>query len=206
MIRIGVLISGSGSNLQALLDACSAGQIDGRVTVVISDKPDAYGLERARKAGVEALFLDPASCETRSAYSALLARSLQDREIDLVCLAGFMRLIKKPMFEAYSGRILNIHPSLLPAFKGLDAQRQALEYGVRISGCTVHFVTEGMDEGPIIVQASVPVLEGDTVENLRGRILVQEHRIYPEAVQLFAQGRLRLEGRRVEIQPGPVTP
>lgn len=206
MIRIGVLISGSGTNLQALLDACSHGQIDGRVTVVISDKADAYGLERARRAGVEALYLDPASCETRFAYSELLARSLQERDVDLVCLAGFMRLIKKPMFDAYFGRILNIHPSLLPAFKGLEAQRQALEYGVRVSGCTVHFVTEGMDEGPIILQASVPVLAGDTVENLRDRILIQEHRVYPEAVQLFAQGRLRVEGRRVEILPGPGMP
>lgn len=202
MIRIGVLVSGGGTNLQALLDGCAAGRIDGRVVTVIADRPDAYGLERARQAGVEALFLDPASCETRSAYSGLLAQSLQERGVDLVCLAGFMRLIKKPMFDAYAGRILNIHPSLLPAFKGLEAQRQALEYGVKVAGCTVHFVTEGMDEGPIILQASVPVLESDTVGSLRDRILAEEHRIYPAAVQLFAQGRLRVVGRRVEIKEG----
>lgn len=199
MIHLGVLVSGSGTNLQALLDACRDGRIDGRVAVVVSDRADAYGLERARQAGVEAVFLDPALSPTRSEYSAALAAALQTRRVDLVCMAGFMRLVRKPFFEAFADRVLNIHPSLLPAFKGLDAHRQALEYGVKVSGCTVHFVTEGMDEGPIVIQASVPVLDGDTVESLRERILQQEHRIYPEAVQLYAQGRLRIEGRRVTV-------
>ncbi len=199
MIRIGVLISGSGSNLQAILDACAVGRIDGRVAVVLSDKADAYGLERARKAGVEAIFLDPAPYETKSAYNAALADTLKERAVDLVCLAGFMRIVRKPVLDAFPGRILNIHPSLLPAFPGLEAQRQALEYGVKVAGCTVHYVTAGMDEGPIIRQAAVPVLDGDTFETLRDRILEQEHRIYAEAIQLFAQGRLRIVGRRVEV-------
>jgi phosphoribosylglycinamide formyltransferase-1 len=199
MIRIGVLISGSGTNLQAILDGCQSGLIDGRVVVVVSDKADAYGLERARKAGVATVHLDPAAYETKNAYNAALAECLKERRVDLVCLAGYMRLVKKPMLEAFPGRILNIHPSLLPAFPGLDAQGQALAHGVKVAGCTVHFVTAGMDEGPIILQAAVPVLEGDTHEDLRARIQVEEHRIYPEAVRLFAQGQLRIEGRRVAI-------
>lgn len=199
MIRIGVLISGRGSNLQALLDACAAGRIDGQIVVVVSDQADAYGLERARQAGVEAIFLDPAAYETKNAYNAALAETLNVREVDLVCLAGYMRLLKRPMLQAFDGRIMNVHPALLPSFKGLDAQRQALEYGVKVAGCTVHFVTEGMDEGPVILQAAVPVLEGDTVDALSERILREEHRVYPEAVQLFAQGRLSLDGRRVKI-------
>jgi phosphoribosylglycinamide formyltransferase 1 len=199
MIRIGVLVSGRGSNLQALLDACAAGRIDGRIVVVVSDHADAYGLERARQAGVEAIFLEPAAYETKNAYNAALAETLNVREVDLVCLAGYMRLLKRPMLQAFDGRIMNVHPALLPSFKGLDAQRQALEYGVKVAGCTVHFVTEGMDEGPVILQAAVPVLEGDTVDALSERILREEHRIYPEAVQLFAQGRLSFDGRRVRV-------
>jgi phosphoribosylglycinamide formyltransferase-1 len=202
VIRIGVLISGSGSNLQAILDACADDRVNGRVVVVISDRPEALGLLRAKKAGVEALFVDPAGYETRKAYSQALAAALQSRTVDLVCLAGFMRLVKPAFLDAFPDRVMNIHPSLLPAFKGLDVQKQALEYGVKFAGCTVHFVTAGMDEGPIILQACVPVLEGDTVESLRDRILVEEHRIYPEAVQLFAQDRLRIQGRRVLIRAG----
>lgn len=199
MIRIGVLISGRGSNLQAILDACQDGRIDGQVVVVISDQPDALGLKRAQAAGVENFFLDPAASPTRTAYSAALAAELQARQVDLVCLAGFMRLVRKPLLDAFPWRVMNIHPSLLPSFPGLHAHEQALAHGVKVSGCTVHFVTAGMDEGPIICQAAVPVLEGDTAETLSDRILVQEHRIYPEAIQLFAQGRLRVEGRRVLV-------
>ncbi|MFZ5817329.1 MAG: phosphoribosylglycinamide formyltransferase [Bacillota bacterium] len=199
MIRIGVLISGSGSNLQAILDGCREGRIDGQVVVVIADKADAYGLERARRAGVEAIFLDPASYESKSAYNTAIAETLKGRAVDLVCLAGYMRIVRKPVLEAFPDRIMNIHPSLLPAFPGLEAQRQALEYGVKVAGCTVHFVTAGMDEGPIILQAAVPVEEGDTFETLRDRILKEEHRIYPQAIQLFAEGRLTVQGRRVLI-------
>jgi len=199
LIRIGVLISGSGSNLQALLDACAEGRIDGQIVIVISDQQEAYGLVRAQKASVESLFLDPSRYDSRKAYSQALASELQRCEVDLVCMAGFMRLVKPALLDAYPNRVMNIHPSLLPAFKGLDVQRQALDYGVKFAGCTVHFVTPGVDEGPIILQACVPVLAGDTVESLRDRILVEEHRIYPDAVQLFAQGRLHVEGRRVSI-------
>jgi phosphoribosylglycinamide formyltransferase 1 len=197
MTRIGVLVSGRGSNLQALLDACAAGLVDGRVVAVVSDKADAYGLERARQAGVTAIFLDPAAYESRNAYNAALAETLKEQAVDLVVLAGFMRLVKRPVLEAFRDRIINVHPALLPSFKGLEAQRQALEYGVKVAGCTVHFVTEGMDEGPIILQAAVPVLDGDTVESLSERILAEEHRLLPEAVRLFALGKLRVEGRRV---------
>ena len=197
MIRIGVLVSGRGSNLQALLDACREGRVDGRVVVVLSDKADAYGLERARQAGVEAIFVDPAAFATRQAYNQRLAETLQQHDVDLVVLAGYLRLVKKPMLDAFGGRIINVHPALLPSFKGLDAQRQALEYGVKVTGATVHFVTEGLDDGPVILQAAVPVQDDDTVESLSQRILAQEHRILPEAVQLFALGKLKLEGRRV---------
>ena len=200
MIRIGVLLSGRGSNLQALLDACAAGAIEGQVAVVIADKADAYGLERARTAGVEAIFLDPAAYESKNAYNAAIAETLNERAIDLVCLAGYMRLVKKPLLEAFPNRIINIHPALLPSFKGLHAQQQALEYGVKVAGCTVHLVTEGMDDGPIILQAAVPVAEGDTVETLSERILQEEHRIFPAAVQLFARGRLEVVGRRVILR------
>lgn len=200
-LLLGVLVSGRGSNLQVVLDACAEGRLDARVAVVISDVADAYALERARQAGVEALFLDPAGYPTRTAYQVGLARALQERGVELVVLAGFMRLVREPVLEAFAGRILNIHPALLPAFPGLHAQRQALEHGVKVAGCTVHFVTAGMDEGPIILQQSVPVLENDTEESLSARILEQEHRLLPTAIQLFAAGRLRLTGRRVEILP-----
>lgn len=199
MIRIGVLASGRGSNLQALMDACREGRIDGQIVAVLSDKADAYALERAKLAGVEGLFLDPATYAGKNAYNMALTDTLKERGVDLVCLAGYMRIVRKPLLEAFDGRMLNIHPSLLPAFPGLDAQRQALEHGVKVAGCTVHFVTEGMDEGPIVLQAVVPVREDDTVASLGERILAEEHKIYPEAVQLFAAGRLRFEGRRVVL-------
>lgn len=203
MIRIGVLVSGSGSNLQAILDGCAAGRIDGQVAVVLSDKVDAYGLERARAAGVEAIFVDPAAFTSKKAYNEALRDLLVAHQVELVCLAGYLRIVREPLLSAFAGRMLNIHPSLLPAFKGLDAQEQALEYGVRIAGCTVHFVWPGLDDGPIILQAAVPVFGEDTVATLRERILVEEHRLYPEAIQLFAQGRLRVEGRRVVVSGSP---
>jgi phosphoribosylglycinamide formyltransferase-1 len=199
VIRIGVLISGSGSNLQAIINACTEGYIKGRVVVVLSDKADAYGLERARQAGIEAIHVDPAAYQTKRAYNEALRDLLVSYEVDLVCLAGYLRIVREPLLSAFAGRMMNIHPSLLPAFKGLDAQQQALDYGVKVSGCTVHFVSAGLDDGPIILQATVPVLGDDTVATLRDRILEQEHRIYPEAIKLFAEGRLRVNGRRVVV-------
>lgn len=199
MLRLGVLASGRGSNLQALIDAAAAGTLPARVVAVISDKPGAAALDRARRHGIEALFIDPKAYPDKIAYQTALAQALQEREVGLVALAGFMRILKEPMLTAFAGRIMNIHPSLLPAFPGLDAQKQALDYGVRVSGCTVHFVDAGMDTGPIILQAAVPVYAGDDEVTLSERILAEEHRLYPEAVRLFAEDRLRIDGRRVRI-------
>ncbi len=198
-LAIGVLVSGRGSNLQSLIDACEARRCHARVGVVISDKPDAFALERARRHGIEAIFVDPKGSGSREAYDSLLAGVLLERGIGLVCLAGFMRIVTPALIRAFPGRIMNIHPALLPAFPGLHVQRKALEHGARFSGATVHFVDEGVDTGPIIIQAVVPVLPGDTEESLSARILEQEHRIYPEAVKLFAKGSLRIEGRRVIV-------
>jgi phosphoribosylglycinamide formyltransferase-1 len=200
-MRLGVLASGSGSNLQALLDACADGRIPAsRVAAVISNVEGARALERARNAGVPALLLPHRAYPSRDAYDAEVVRLLRQHEVDLVCLAGFMRLIGPALLSAFHNRILNIHPSLLPAFPGMHATRQALAAGVRVSGCTVHIVDEGADTGPIVIQAAVPVLDGDTEETLSARILVQEHRCYPRAVQLFAEGRVTVDGRRVSIR------
>ena len=208
MIRIAVLASGGGTNLQALLDACARGSIDGRVEVVLSNVPGARALERARAAGAATELVPSKGVVDRAAYDAELVTRLSRHAPDLVCLAGYMRLLTPGFIRAFGPtpttrgcpRIMNIHPGLLPSFPGLHAQRQALVYGARFAGCTVHFVDEGTDTGPVIVQAVVPVLEGDTEETLSARILVEEHRIYPQAVQWFAQGRLALEGRRVGVR------
>jgi phosphoribosylglycinamide formyltransferase 1 len=199
--RVGVLVSGRGSNLQALLDASARRDYPAEVVVVISDRERAAALDRARDAGVEALFVNPKDFADREAFDLALVRELEARRVDLVCNAGFMRILSPAYVRAFAGRAMNIHPSLLPAFPGLHAQRQALEYGVKIAGATVHFVGEGpVDTGPIILQASVPVQPDDTEESLSARILVEEHRLYPEAVRLFAQGRLTIVGRRVIIR------
>lgn len=199
LLKIGVLASGRGSNLQALLDACAGGNIPAEVAVVLSDHADAYALQRARQSQVPARHVDPAAWSGKEQYEQELVRLLQAHGVELVCLAGYMRLVGRVMLQAFPGRIMNIHPSLLPAFPGLHAQKQALDYGVRFAGCTVHFVDEGMDSGPIILQAVVPVQDGDDETSLAARILEQEHQIYPRAVDLFARGKLRLEGRRVRI-------
>src|SRR5919108_5010929 len=201
-LAVGVLVSGRGSNLQALLDACATPGFPARIAVVISDREDAPALERARAAGVETLWVNPKDFVDREAFSLALVRELEARKVGLVCQAGFMRILSPAYVRAFAGRALNIHPSLLPAFPGLHAQRQALEHGVKISGATVHFVDEGVDTGPIVLQAAVPVLAGDTEETLAARILVEEHRLYPAAVRLFAEGRLQVVGRRV-IVTGP---
>ena len=200
-LAVGVLASGRGSNLQALLDACARPEFPARIAVVISDRERAVALERARGAGVEALWVNPKDFGDRQAFDLALVDELQRREVGLVCHAGFMRILSPAYVRAFAGRALNVHPSLLPAFPGLHAQRQALEHGVKVAGATVHFIDEGVDTGPIVLQAAVPVERGDTEETLAARILVQEHRLYPEAVELFAQGRLRIEGRRVIVLP-----
>jgi phosphoribosylglycinamide formyltransferase 1 len=194
--RLGVLISGRGSNLQAIIDAVQDRRLDATIAVVVSNRADAAGLARARHAGIETIHLNPRDHADRHAYDSALVEMLRQHQVGLVCLAGFMRLVGRPLLDAFPNRILNIHPSLLPAFRGLDAQRQALEHGVRVSGATVHFVVEELDAGPIVLQAAVPVLEDDTVETLSARILVEEHRIYPEAIGLVLDGEWRIDGRK----------
>jgi len=199
LLNIGVLVSGSGSNLQSILDACAAGKMKARVACVISNKADAFGLERARLAGIPALHLDHRAYSGRESYDEALVATLREFDVALVALAGFMRIITPVLLEAFPMAVMNIHPALLPAFPGLHAQRQALEYGAKVAGCTVHFVDPGTDTGPIIIQAAVPVAEDDTEHTLSARIQKEEHRIYPEAIRLFAEGRLDLNGRRVAV-------
>jgi len=194
--RLGVLISGRGSNLQAIIDAIADRRLDAAISIVVSNRSDAPGLARARDAGIEALCLDPRAYQDRDAFDRALVDLLRARDVALVCLAGFMRLAGRPLLDAFPNRILNVHPSLLPAFPGLDAQRQALDHGVRISGATVHLVTSDLDAGPIVLQTAVPVLDTDTVETLSARILVEEHRLYPEAIRVVLSEEWRLEGRR----------
>jgi len=194
--RLAILISGRGSNLQSILDATQSGSLDAKVAVVVSNRADAGGLARAREAGVEALHVSPRDFADRDGYDRELVKILRARHAGVVCLAGYMRLVGPPLLGAFERRILNIHPSLLPAFPGLDAQRQALEYGVRVSGATVHLVTSDLDAGPIVVQAPVAVLEDDTVDTLSARILVEEHRLYPEAIRLVLDAQWTIEGRR----------
>jgi phosphoribosylglycinamide formyltransferase 1 len=199
--RLGVLISGRGSNLQALLDAIAEGRLDATVAVVISNKAGAYGLERARAAGIATAVLSHRDYASRDDYDRALVAELRARDVGLVCLAGFMRLLSPVFVNAFPQAILNIHPSLLPAFPGLDAQRQAVEHGVKVSGVTVHFVDAELDAGPIVLQAAVPVLPDDTPETLAARILPEEHRLYPEAVQLVLEGGWRIDGRRFLSPP-----
>lgn len=201
--RIAVLVSGRGSNLQAIIDNIEKGLLSSELAVVISDQADAYALERARTHNIPAVLISAEGYKNkREEYDALLVKELRERNVDLVCLAGFMRIITPVLIRAFPSRILNIHPSLLPAFPGLHVQKKALNHGVKFSGCTVHFVDEGMDTGPIIIQAVVPILDSDTEDRLSERILNQEHKIYSRAIQLFAEGRLKVEGRRVLVSNG----
>jgi phosphoribosylglycinamide formyltransferase-1 len=200
--RLAVLISGRGSNLQSIIDAIARGELDATIAIVVSNRADAGGLLRARDAGIETLVLGTRDYTSRDAYDQALADALHARGVGLVCLAGFMRLVGAPLLRAFPDRVLNIHPSLLPAFPGLEAQRQAIDHGVRVSGATVHLVTAELDGGPIILQASVPVLDGDTPDTLAARILIQEHRIYPEAIRMVLDGKWKLAGRRFLLNPG----
>ncbi len=205
-LRVAVLASGRGSNLQAVIDAIEAGQVHAIIVAVISNKKDAVALERARKHGLPDLFVDPKPFagrpDSREAYDRALLEALEKHNVELVLLAGYMKIVTAVLVDAYANRMMNIHPSLLPSFPGLDVQKKAIDWGCKLAGCTVHFVTEGVDEGPIILQAAVPILDDDTPDTLAARILVQEHKIYPRAVQLFAEGRLQVEGRRVRIDGG----
>lgn len=198
-LRLGVLGSGSGTNCQALLDACAQPGFPAEIVVIISDVETAKILDRARQAGIEALYVPPGKFRTKLEpdVEQQYVTALRERNVELVCLAGFMRVLKDDFLKAFPGRVINIHPALLPAFPGLQSWKQALDYGAKVAGCTVHFVDAGVDSGPIIVQAAVPVLDSDTAQTLHARIQVEEHRIYPEAVRLIAEGRLRIEGRRV---------
>ncbi|MGH7775426.1 MAG: phosphoribosylglycinamide formyltransferase [Candidatus Binatia bacterium] len=198
-VPLGVLISGSGTNLQAILDAVEEKRLDAVIRVVISNREDAYGLVRARKHHIPTEVVDHRKFTTREAYDQTLIDILQARQVELVILAGFMRLLSPLFVRTFSNRIMNIHPALLPAFPGLHVQRKALDHGVRFSGCTVHFVNEECDQGPIIIQAVVPVFPDDTEESLSARILKEEHRAYPRAIQLYCEGRLRVVGRKVAV-------
>ncbi len=200
-LKIGVLVSGNGSNLQSIIDHIENGKLDARVACVVSNNAEAYALERARKHGIPALYIDHRQFPTRESFDAALVDTLLEHRVRLVALAGFNRIISPVLLDAFPLAVMNIHPALLPAFPGSKAQRQAVRYGVKISGCTVHFVDTGTDSGPVIIQAAVPVYETDTEESLSKRILAEEHKIYPRAIQLFAEARLFLEGRKVIIKP-----
>ena len=196
MKRLGILLSGRGSNFEAIAGNVASGRIDAEIAIVISNRPEARGIEAARGRGLPAICL-PSKGLDRSVYDMMLVDELKKHAVDLVCLAGYMRLLSAGFIREFPGRVLNIHPSLLPSFPGLDAQHQALEHGVKVSGCTVHFVDEYLDAGPILIQAAVPVLDDDTVDTLSARILDEEHRIYSEAIRMVLSGTLRIEGRRV---------
>jgi phosphoribosylglycinamide formyltransferase 1 len=194
--RLGLLISGRGTNLQSIIDAIRERRLDATIAVVISNRAEAGGLTRARTAGIDAVYLNPRDYADRGEYDRALVDELRAHDVGLVCLAGFMRLVGPVLLDAFPQRILNIHPSLLPSFRGLDAQRQALEHGVRVTGATVHLVTADLDAGPIVLQAAVPVRDADTVEELSQRILAEEHRIYPEAIEIVLSGQWTVDGRR----------
>ncbi|MFH1787109.1 MAG: phosphoribosylglycinamide formyltransferase [archaeon] len=202
MTNIAVLVSGRGSNLQALIDRAESGYIPGKITVVISNKKDAYGLERARKHGIPAEYVHMEPGEAREEYDKKIITVLEKYKVDLVCLAGYMFIVSPQFVKRYKYCMMNVHPALLPAFAGgTHAQKEAIDWGVKVAGCTVHFVTDEVDGGPIIVQKTVPVLENDNIETISRRILRQEHRAYSEAVRLFCEGRLKVEGRKVKVLP-----
>ena len=200
MKRLGILLSGRGSNFEAIADQVAGCRIEAEIAVVIGNRPEARGLEEARRRGLKAVCI-PSKGLDREAYDAMVIQELRANAVDLVCLAGFMRLLSASFVRAFPERILNIHPSLLPAFPGLDAQKQALEHGVKVTGCTVHLVDEFLDAGPIVLQATVPVLDDDTVESLSARILREEHRIYSEAIRIVLGGQFHIDGRRLILHP-----
>lgn len=200
MKKLGVLISGSGTNLQAIIDACENNYLDAQVAVVVSNKESAYGLERAVKHGIKAVFLNPEDYESRELYDKKTLEILEENEVGMVIHAGYMRIIGEPLLSAYNRKTLNIHPSLLPSFPGMTAIRDAYEYGVRVTGVTVHFIDAGVDTGPIIIQEAVRVEEEDTLETLEAKVHEAEHKLYPRAIRLFIENRLELHGRKVKVK------
>ena len=199
LLKLGVLISGNGSNLQSIIDHIEKGSLKAVIKIVISNNPDAYGITRAKKHGIPVVVLKNGDFKNKEEFDLELIGILESKGVDLVILAGFMRIITPTLLKAFPQKIMNIHPALLPSFPGIHGQKQALEYGVKISGCTVHFVDEGVDTGPIIMQKAVQVFDDDTEETLAARILTEEHRIYPQAIQLFAEGKIGIKGRKVRI-------
>lgn len=197
--KLGVLCSGRGTDLQSIIDAIGRGEVDAKIAVVLTDKPEAFALERAKKAGIKAVCVNRKQYDGREPFEKALIAELEEAGVTLVVLAGFMRILTPVFVRHFAGRIMNIHPALLPSFPGAHAHRDVLAYGVKVSGCTVHFVDEGTDSGPIILQAAVPVLAGDTEETLGARVLEQEHIIYPQAIQLYCEGKLQVDGRQVRI-------
>jgi len=200
MVNIGVLVSGRGTNLQAIIEAIEEGKIEGEIKVVVSDNPDAYALKRAQQYHIATRYINFKEFKNRGDYDKEIIKTLKEKKIELVVLAGYMRILSPYFIRTYKNKIINIHPALLPSFPGLHAQKQALEHGVKVSGCTVHFVDEGVDSGPIILQKAVEVSDDDTEESLAEEILKEEHQIYPQAIQLFSEGRLIIKGRRVFIK------
>ena len=199
LLKLGILISGNGSNLQSIIDHIEKGSLKATIKIVISNNPDAYGITRAKKHGIPVVVLKNGDFKNKEDFDLELINILKNNSVDLVILAGFMRIITSTLLNAFPQKIMNIHPALLPSFPGIHGQKQALEYGVKLSGCTVHFVDEGVDTGPIIIQSAVQVFDDDTEEILAARILKEEHRIYPQAIQLFAEGKIEIKGRRVRI-------
>ncbi len=200
LLKLGVLISGNGSNLQSIIDNIEKGTLQAVIKIVISNNPDAYGIIRAKKHGITVVVLKNSDFKNKEEFDSELINTLKKHDVELVTLAGFMRIISPRFLQAFPGRVMNIHPALLPSFPGLHGQKQAVDYGVKVSGCTVHFVDEGVDTGPIIIQRAVPVLDDDTEETLAIRILKEEHEIYPQAIQLFADGKLEIRGRKIFIK------
>lgn len=200
LLKLGVLISGNGSNLQSIIDHIEKGSLKTIIKIVISNNPEAYGITRAKKHGIPVVVLKNGDFKNKEAFDLELIRILKNNCVDLVILAGFMRIITPTLLKAFPHKIINIHPALLPSFPGIHGQKQALDYGVKLSGCTVHFVDEGVDTGPIIIQSAVQVFDDDTEETLAARILKEEHRIYPRAIQLFAEGKIEIKGRKVRIK------
>jgi phosphoribosylglycinamide formyltransferase-1 len=200
LLKLGVLISGNGSNLQSIIDHIEKGSLKATIKIIISNNPDAFGITRAKKHGIPFVVLKNSDFKSKEEFDSALIKTLKDNGVDLVILAGFMRIISPAFLKAFPNKVMNIHPALLPSFPGLHGQRQAWEYGVKFSGCTVHFVDEGMDTGPIIIQRVVPVQDDDTEEMLAARILTEEHKIYPQAIQLYAEGKIEIKGRKVRIK------